>query len=194
MRLGVYIVMWDIVRISCGLHHQRTLIREVAKACKSEDLEHRINLQNKLTGICRETCRGFSAYVKCSECVDFTARDTSLGVLLWEDLINHLGVLVQLTENIMGSPIKPAKIKPLNVSLPAFVSTNSRGVQHSLACQQVDLKRRTEVRSLLDRVFGGVDRNSSWEDLLVHIDRFVMLFQTSFTVFGLSIAMMINLD
>ena len=58
-------------------------------ACMSEDLQHRIQLQNKLAGVCVDMCKEIGAFPKCT-CPDFVAPDATPGVMTWPELIEHM--------------------------------------------------------------------------------------------------------
>merc|ERR1719362_2390260 len=65
------------------------------KACASTDLEHRIQVQNKLAGICEDMCKEVGAYPQCAQCPDFVAPDSTPGVMTWEELLTHMDNLVE---------------------------------------------------------------------------------------------------
>merc|ERR1719454_809588 len=58
-------------------------------ACLSEDLQHRIQLQNKLAGFCEDMCKEVGAYPKCT-CPGFVAPDSTPGVMTWPELLEHM--------------------------------------------------------------------------------------------------------
>jgi len=59
------------------------------KACASEDITHRIKLQNKLAGVCVDMCKEVGAFPKCT-CPDFVAPDSTPGVMTWPELLEHM--------------------------------------------------------------------------------------------------------
>merc|ERR1719428_2477167 len=59
------------------------------QACASEDLQHRIQLQNKLAGFCEDMCKEVGAYPKCT-CPGFVAPDSTPGVMTWPELLEHM--------------------------------------------------------------------------------------------------------
>merc|ERR1719262_1864430 len=59
------------------------------QACMTEDLQHRIQLQNKLAGYCEEMCKEVGSYPKCT-CPGFVAPDSTPGVMTWEELLEHM--------------------------------------------------------------------------------------------------------
>merc|ERR1719163_2200719 len=65
-----------------------------SKACATEDLQHRAQLQNKLAGVCEDMCKEVGAYPKCSGCPNFVAPDSTPGVMTWDELLEHMDNLV----------------------------------------------------------------------------------------------------
>merc|ERR1740121_1252489 len=64
------------------------------QACVSADLKHRMQVQNKLAGICEEMCKEVNAYPKCAQCPDFVEPDSTPGVMTWDELLEHMDNLV----------------------------------------------------------------------------------------------------
>merc|ERR1719393_55181 len=60
------------------------------QACASEDLQHRVALQNKLASVCEDMCKEVGAYPKCSGCPDFVPPDATPGVMTREELLEHM--------------------------------------------------------------------------------------------------------
>merc|ERR1719159_1114293 len=64
------------------VHSKAVVVQEAAqesKACAAEDLKHRMQLQNKLAGVCEDMCKEVGAYPKCSGCPNFVQPDSTLG-------------------------------------------------------------------------------------------------------------------
>merc|ERR1719163_2512696 len=59
------------------------------KACMREDLQHRMQLQNKLAGFCVDMCKEVGSFPKC-QCPDFVAPDSTPGVMTWPELLEHM--------------------------------------------------------------------------------------------------------
>merc|ERR1719504_480227 len=61
------------------------------KACLSEDVQHRMQLQNKLAGVCVDMCKEVGAFPKC-ECPDFVAPNSNwaTGLRSWPELLDHM--------------------------------------------------------------------------------------------------------
>merc|ERR1719389_564273 len=60
-----------------------------SKACVTEDLQHRVQLQNKLAGVCEDMCKEIGAYPKCT-CPGFVPPDSTPGVMTWPELLEHM--------------------------------------------------------------------------------------------------------
>jgi len=58
-------------------------------ACVSDDLKRRMQLQNKLAGVCVDMCKEVGAFPKCT-CPDFVAPDSTPGVMTWPELLEHM--------------------------------------------------------------------------------------------------------
>merc|ERR1719248_474047 len=59
------------------------------KACLSEDIQHRVQLQNKLAGYCEEMCKEVGSYPKCT-CPGFVQPDSTPGVMTWPELLEPM--------------------------------------------------------------------------------------------------------
>jgi len=64
------------------------------QACTSEDLAHRVQLQNKLAKICEDMCKEVGAFPKCAQCPQFVEPDSTPGVMTWDELLEHMDNLV----------------------------------------------------------------------------------------------------
>merc|ERR550537_2041192 len=49
-------------------------------SCLAEDMKHRVQVQNKLAGVCVDMCKEVGAYPKCT-CPDFVQPDSTPGVM-----------------------------------------------------------------------------------------------------------------
>jgi hypothetical protein len=58
------------------------------------DMEHRMQVQNKLAGVCEDMCKEVGAYPKCTQCPKFVAPDSTPGVMTWPELLEHMDNLV----------------------------------------------------------------------------------------------------
>merc|ERR1740121_787202 len=69
-------------------------VKQGENASASQDLAHRVQLQNKLAGICETMCKEVEAYPQCT-CPDFVEPDSTPGVMTWDELLAYMD---QLTE------------------------------------------------------------------------------------------------
>merc|ERR1719400_1476152 len=67
---------------------------QTGNACMAEDRERRVQVQNKLAGICEDMCKEVGAYPKCAQCPNFVTPDSTPGVMTWEELLVHMDNLV----------------------------------------------------------------------------------------------------
>merc|ERR1712194_630146 len=63
------------------------------KSCQQSELFHRVAVQNKLAGICEDMCKEVGAYPTCT-CPGFVAPDSTPGTMTWDELLDHMGNLV----------------------------------------------------------------------------------------------------
>merc|ERR1719265_1264650 len=70
------------------------------KACLSEDLQHRVQLQNKLAGYCEDMCKEVGAYPKCT-CPNFVKPDETPGVMTWPELLTHMDNLSDWSNDLL---------------------------------------------------------------------------------------------
>merc|ERR1719361_2092607 len=70
-------------------------VLQTANGCATADLQHRVQVQNKLAGICEDMCKEVGAYPQCALCPDFVAPDSTPGVMTWEELLVHMDNLVE---------------------------------------------------------------------------------------------------
>merc|ERR1719379_2411291 len=81
-----------------AVHSKAVVVHEEqqeSKACVAEDLKHRMQLQNKLAGVCEDMCKEVGAYPKCSGCPNFVQPDSTPGVMTWEELLEHMDNLAE---------------------------------------------------------------------------------------------------
>merc|ERR1719198_2955677 len=75
-----------------GWHKQASALQTVATTMS--DMERRMQVQNKLAGVCEDMCKEVGAYPKCTQCPKFVAPDATPGVMTWEELLEHMDNLV----------------------------------------------------------------------------------------------------
>merc|ERR1719408_420278 len=78
------------------------------QACMAEDLQHRIQLQNKLAGYCEDMCKEVGAYPKCT-CPGFVAPDSTPGVMTWPELLEHMDNLSEWGAGLLKEWTKTAR-------------------------------------------------------------------------------------
>jgi len=74
-------------------------LRSAESACDAVDLKHRVELQNKLAGVCEDMCKEVGAYPKCTQCPKFVQPDATPNVMTWPELNDHMGNLVAWGED-----------------------------------------------------------------------------------------------
>merc|ERR1719382_1049811 len=70
------------------------LVLASTSSCATQDLQHRMQFQNKLAGACEDMCKEVGAYPKCTQCPAFVAPDPTPGVMTWDELLEHMDNLV----------------------------------------------------------------------------------------------------
>merc|ERR1719275_468712 len=108
------------------LQKSQHAVVEAAGACAAQDVQRRIQFQNKLAGICEDMCKEVGAYPKCAQCPGFVAPDSTPGVMTWEELLEHMDNLVAWGQDTLKGWRKTA-------SAIQTASQNS-GVQKEQAC------------------------------------------------------------
>merc|ERR1719395_53534 len=108
------------------------------KACLSDDLQHRMQLQNKLAGFCEDMCKEVGAYPKC-ECPDFVAPDSTPGVMTWDELLEYMDKLVGWS----GDTIKGWK------STAAEIQTGASSADAEKSCEAEDRRVRAFLQNKL---------------------------------------------
>merc|ERR550514_1295147 len=163
-----------------------------SKACVAEDLKHRMQLQNKLAGVCEGMCKEVGAYPKCSGCPDFVAPDSTPGVMTWEELLEHMDNLAEWgRDTIKGWTKQAAALQKTQVVHSKAVVVHEAQLD-SKACAAEDLKHRAQLQNKLAGVcedmckeVGAYPKCSgcpnfvqpdstpgvmTWEELLEHMD------------------------
>merc|ERR1719389_1525539 len=112
------------------------------QACMAEDLQHRIQLQNKLAGFCVDMCKEVGAYPKCT-CPDFVAPDSTPGVMTWPELLEHMDNLSEWGHG---------ELKGWRSQASALHKSQQVAAISEEACLSEDLK----VRAALQNKLAGV--------------------------------------
>jgi hypothetical protein len=92
-------------------------------ACLSEDVQHRMQLQNKLAGFCEDMCKEVGSFPKC-QCPGFVAPDSTPGVMTWPELLEHMdnlgewgnGQLKERTPRVCEG-LRPAAYPPMRLDM-----------------------------------------------------------------------------
>merc|ERR1719254_119446 len=110
------------------------------KACIAEDLKHRVQVQNKLAGVCVDMCKEIGAYPKCT-CPDFVPPDSTPGVMTWPELLEHMDNLSEWGHGELKAWTKQA----------SFLGVNAQQTQSEKekACVSEDLDHRRQLQNKL---------------------------------------------
>merc|ERR1719389_662135 len=119
-----------------GLHAQGA---QTAQACLKEDLAHRMQVQNKLAGVCVDMCKEVGAFPKCT-CPDFVAPDATPGVMTWPEPLEHMDNLSEWGHG---------QLKSWSSAASSFVGLHAQGAQSEQACLEEDLAHRMQVQNKL---------------------------------------------
>merc|ERR1719440_1424094 len=126
---------WSTQASFVSVHTQGVLSQE---ACLADDLKHRMQVQNKLAGVCVDMCKEVGAYPKCT-CPDFVAPDATPGVMTWPELLEHMDNLSEWGHGQLKAWSSQA----------SFVGLKAQGAQTEEACLAEDLARRAQVQNKL---------------------------------------------
>merc|ERR1712151_1343872 len=70
---------------------QHAHIAEASKACQTEDLQHRMKVQNKLHDVCVDMCKELGAYPEGCTCPDYKdTTDKTPGAMTWPELLTYM--------------------------------------------------------------------------------------------------------
>jgi len=107
------------------------------KACVASDLKHRMDLQNKLAGVCVDMCKEVGAFPKCT-CPNFVAPDSTPGVMTWPELLEHMDNLSEWGHGQLKQ-----------WSSTAAIQLHSQEMQGEKACLAQDLDIRMQMQNKL---------------------------------------------
>merc|ERR1719231_505611 len=110
-----------------------------SQSCVKEDLDHRVQVQNKLAGVCVDMCKEVGAFPKCT-CPDFVPPDSTPGVMTWPELLEHMDNLSEWGHG---------EIKSWKSTASSFVGLKAQGAQSEAACLAEDLAHRAQVQNKL---------------------------------------------
>merc|ERR1719199_1501202 len=97
-----------VVQAGAFLHVRKS--RGGEKACLAEDLQHRMQLQNKLAGMCEDMCKEVGSYPACPGCPNFVPPDPTPGVMTWDELLTHMDNLSEWGRGMIKSWLKDANL------------------------------------------------------------------------------------
>jgi predicted DNA-binding transcriptional regulator AlpA len=163
------------------------------KSCLSADFQHRVDMQNKLAGICEDMCKEVGAYPQCAQCPGFVAPDSTPGVMTWDELLEHMDNLVGWGQDeIKGWK---SQASALQKSKQLALVAKHTAVATEKSCLASDLKLRESVQNKLAGICedmckevgaypqcaqcpGFVAPDSTpgvmtWDELLEHMDNLV---------------------
>merc|ERR1712085_36669 len=152
------------------------------KSCLSQDLQHRIALQNQLAGICEDMCKEVGAYPKCAQCPKFVEPDSTAGVITWGELLEHMDNLVAWGADTIKGWHKQASA--LQKGSSTEKSCLSQNLQHRIALQNQlagiceDMCKDVGAYPKCAQCPAFVEPDSTpgvmtWDELLEHMDNLV---------------------
>merc|ERR1719226_60106 len=120
-------------------------VAEVSKACMSEDLKHRVAVQNKLADVCVDMCKELGAYPEKCTCPGYTdTTDKTLGVMTWDEVLKYM-------DDVSSNGHAAIKTWRGMAALQRKART-VRVAEVSKACMSEDLKHRVAVQNKLHDV------------------------------------------
>merc|ERR1712085_207463 len=129
------LVAWGADTIK-GWHKQASALQKgssTEKSCLSQNLQHRIALQNQLAGICEDMCKDVGAYPKCAQCPAFVEPDSTPGVMTWDELLEHMDNLVAWGADTIKGWHKQASALQKHVKLAAVSMKSTMTEQACMA-------------------------------------------------------------
>merc|ERR1719245_1278462 len=114
-----------------GLQTAQNKSTEGEAACAAEDLKHRVQLQNKLAGICETMCKEVRAFPKCT-CPNFVEPDSTPGVMTWPELLEYMDNLAAWGRDSIKGWRKQASV--LQTAKKSTAASNSTAASKSGSC------------------------------------------------------------
>merc|ERR1719159_143225 len=127
----------------------KAVVVQESTACAAEDLKHRMQLQNKLAGVCEDMCKEVGAYPKCSGCPNFVQPDSTPGVMTWEELLEHMDNLAEWGRDTIKGWVKQASALEKAQVVHSKAVVVQEAAQESKACAAEDLKHRMQLQNKL---------------------------------------------
>merc|ERR1719356_1850474 len=116
------------------------------QSCIKADLSNRMQVQNKLAGVCTDMCKEVDAPAGlCKACPDFVKPDETPGVMTWPELLQHMDNLVAWGQETLKSWRKQASALEL-AKHPALAQ---KVVSSEQSCLKADLSNRMQVQNKL---------------------------------------------
>merc|ERR1712129_600950 len=109
------------------------------QACIDMDLQHRMQVQNKLAAICEDMCKEVGAYPKCAQCPKFVAPDSTPGVTTWDELLEHMDNLVLWGQGMIKGWHQQAPASAIQVDKHVPLALAAKGSSGEQACIDMDL-------------------------------------------------------
>merc|ERR1719434_1696 len=128
------LLRWVTVLVSAPAASALLRTRSTNNACLEQDLQHRVQLQNKLAGVCVDMCKEVGAYPKCT-CPDFVPPDSTPGVMTWPELLEHMDNLSEWGHGELKAWTQQA----------SFL----QGKQTAKSCLAEDLNHRRQLQNKL---------------------------------------------
>merc|ERR1719343_119634 len=110
------------------------------ESCAAQDLAHRVQVQNKLAGVCESMCKEVHAYPQCT-CPDFVEPDSTPGVMTWDELLAYMDQLADWGRDSIKGWHKQAAQLQVSGALSVKHGEN--------ACASQDLARRVQLQNKL---------------------------------------------
>merc|ERR1712151_629488 len=121
-----------------GWRKQASALQIKGQSCVEADQSRRMQVQNRLAGICEEMCKEVNAYPKCAQCPDFVEPDSTPGVMTWDELLEHMDNLVAWGQDSLKGWRKQAS-----------ALQESKHTNNEQACVSADLKHRVQFQNKL---------------------------------------------
>merc|ERR1719396_45802 len=123
------LVEWGLGQLK-GWRKQASALQKSVEVVTS-DVQRRVQVQNKLAGVCEDMCKEVGAYPKCEQCPKFVAPDATPNVMTWEELLEHMDNLVEWGQETIKGWKKQASV---------LQKSDHRVDANTSACAVQDLK------------------------------------------------------
>jgi len=145
------------------------------------DVMRRVQVQNKLAGVCEDMCKEVGAYPKCTQCPKFVEPDSTPGVMTWDELLEHMDNLVSWGQDqIKGWHKQASALQVQNDHSDAAASDLNRRMQfqNKLAGVCEEMCKEVGAYPKCTQCPKFVEPDSTpgvmtWDELLEHMDNLV---------------------